>query len=110
MARRRKRGIIATSQLIETLRVMEAVAGGIAKGWGAIRQIEQHERDLDEREWRDRYPAERHTRGCPLFTHPTQRPPGHPTECTCTFGDRVRASGEASLARWRARYPIEDHP
>lgn len=24
-----------------------------------------------------------HKRGCPLFTHPTQRGPGHPTECTC---------------------------
>ena len=24
-----------------------------------------------------------HKRGCPLFTHPTQRGPDHPTDCTC---------------------------
>jgi hypothetical protein len=37
-----------------------------------------------------------HVRGCPLFTHPSQREPGHPTDCRCpgvkpgTQADRVR--------------------
>lgn len=25
----------------------------------------------------------KHQRGCPLFTHPTQRGPDHPTDCQC---------------------------
>lgn len=34
-----------------------------------------------------------HQRGCPLFTHPTQRGPGHGTECACSWklrGDTLR--------------------
>lgn len=31
----------------------------------------------------DRADPDEHLRGCPLFTHPTQRGPDHPTDCRC---------------------------
>ena len=45
-----------------------------------------------------------HKRGCPLFTHVTQRGPGHPTVCTC--GPRLKANGQpARLLRWLREHP-----
>lgn len=49
----------------------------------------------------------KHRRGCPLFTHPSQRPPDHPTDCRCSqFGPRLKIDGQPMRV---LRY-LREHP
>lgn len=48
-----------------------------------------------------------HIRGCPLFTHPTQRPPAHPTDCRCAA---IRREPDPTTQNGRVLAFIRSHP
>ena len=49
----------------------------------------------------------KHLRGCPLFTHPTQRPADHPTDCRCAD---LRREPDPKTQNGRVLRFIREHP